>query len=224
MATNQDSLQYDFSGGAAQQPAGGPSSWIPVSSQVPLSDTAAVPVQSPPSDDSHYKGLHPVAAFFHAFFKALAIILFFFGSLLFSTITCFIIIVLLLSIDFWVTKNVTGRLLVSLRWWSEVREDGSSTWMFESATDEESRVNSYDRWFFWIVLGGNTAVWLLLLILNFLSLSNLPITMTGFILGCVNIVGYAKCRREKGRLADVMLRQAAQRPEFIQKAAQAVFS
>lgn len=38
----------------------------------------------------------------------------------------------LLSIDFWVVKNVTGRLLVGLRWWNFVDPDGNSTWKFES--------------------------------------------------------------------------------------------
>ncbi len=44
----------------------------------------------------------------------------------------FLTIVLLLAVDFWTVKNVTGRLLVGLRWWNKVDEDGTSTWMFES--------------------------------------------------------------------------------------------
>ena len=44
----------------------------------------------------------------------------------------FLTIVLLLALDFWTVKNVTGRLLVGLRWWNKVDEDGTSTWMFES--------------------------------------------------------------------------------------------
>ncbi len=44
----------------------------------------------------------------------------------------FLVIVLLLALDFWTVKNVTGRLLVGLRWWNKVDNDGTSTWMFES--------------------------------------------------------------------------------------------
>jgi hypothetical protein len=44
----------------------------------------------------------------------------------------FIVEILLLSFDFWTVKNVTGRLLVGLRWWNEIKEDGSSEWIFES--------------------------------------------------------------------------------------------
>ena len=38
----------------------------------------------------------------------------------------------MLSFDFWVVKNVTGRLLVGLRWWNYIDEDGKSQWMFEA--------------------------------------------------------------------------------------------
>ena len=44
----------------------------------------------------------------------------------------FLTVVLLLAFDFWTVKNVTGRLLVGLRWWNKVDEDGTSTWMFEA--------------------------------------------------------------------------------------------
>jgi hypothetical protein len=34
--------------------------------------------------------------------------------------------------DFWTVKNVTGRLLVGLRWWNYVDEEGKSIWVFEN--------------------------------------------------------------------------------------------
>lgn len=49
-----------------------------------------------------------------------------------SFITNFVVIVLLLSFDFWTVKNVSGRLMVGLRWWNYVDEDGNSHWVFES--------------------------------------------------------------------------------------------
>lgn len=45
----------------------------------------------------------------------------------------FIVCVLLLALDFWTVKNVSGRLLVGLRWWNEIMPDGSSEWRFECA-------------------------------------------------------------------------------------------
>lgn len=49
-----------------------------------------------------------------------------------SFVVRFIITVLLVGADFWTVKNVTGRLLVGLRWWNSIDEDGNSVWHFES--------------------------------------------------------------------------------------------
>ena len=49
-----------------------------------------------------------------------------------SYVNLFITCVLLLACDFWTVKNVTGRLMVGLRWNSVVEEDGRTTWKFES--------------------------------------------------------------------------------------------
>ena len=56
-------------------------------------------------------------------------------------IELFLTIVLLLAFDFWTVKNVTGRLLVGLRWWNKVEEDGTSAWVFESR-----KVSDVDSW------------------------------------------------------------------------------
>lgn len=50
-----------------------------------------------------------------------------------SALTIFISVVVFVAFDFWTVKNVSGRLMVGLRWWNEVLEDGSSHWIFESA-------------------------------------------------------------------------------------------
>jgi hypothetical protein len=44
----------------------------------------------------------------------------------------FVVTVFLLALDFWTVKNVSGRILVGLRWWNEVDEQGESVWHFES--------------------------------------------------------------------------------------------
>lgn len=42
-------------------------------------------------------------------------------------------------------KNVSGRLLVGLRWWNEVTEEGESLWKFESLDVEvRRRIRSSD--------------------------------------------------------------------------------
>ncbi|KAK3705198.1 hypothetical protein QZH41_013996 [Actinostola sp. cb2023] len=76
---------------------------------------------------------HPLVAFFHVFFRVSAVIAYLLcGWFSDSFITNFVVIVLLLSFDFWTVKNVSGRLLVGLRWWNFVDEDGNSHWVFES--------------------------------------------------------------------------------------------
>ena len=74
-----------------------------------------------------------MAALFHVVFRLAALIFYFISYFINSGfITVFVINVLLLSFDFWVVKNVTGRLLIGLRWWNYIDEDGKSQWMFES--------------------------------------------------------------------------------------------
>lgn len=56
----------------------------------------------------------------------------------------------MLAFDFWTVKNVSGRLLVGLRWWNEIKDDGSNEWVFESK--ENRTVNATDSRMFWFIL------------------------------------------------------------------------
>jgi hypothetical protein len=49
-----------------------------------------------------------------------------------SFIASFVTVILLLSMDFWTVKNITGRLMVGLRWWNYIDDNGISHWVFES--------------------------------------------------------------------------------------------
>ncbi|KAJ3091722.1 Golgi apparatus membrane protein TVP23 A [Quaeritorhiza haematococci] len=76
---------------------------------------------------------HPVALIFHLLFRIAAVVMYLLGVYVISSyVLVFVIIILLLSFDFWTVKNVTGRLLVGLRWWNEIKDDGSNVWIFES--------------------------------------------------------------------------------------------
>ena len=90
---------------------------------------------SAPSSPSPPSQRHPVASFFHVAFKLAALVTYvtcewFETHFVLNFVTC----VLLLAGDFWVTKNVSGRLLVGLRYWNEIDDAGVSTWRFESRT------------------------------------------------------------------------------------------
>jgi len=56
----------------------------------------------------------------------------------------FVITVLLAALDFWVVKNVSGRILVGLRWWNEINDLGESVWRFE-CLDQEVRIACFTQ-------------------------------------------------------------------------------
>ena len=64
--------------------------------------------------------------------------------------------------------NPTFRLLVGLRWWSEIKDDGSEEWLFESK-DQNYSPNSVDSAFFWTAQLAGSGVWIFFLVLNILS-------------------------------------------------------
>ena len=104
---------------------------------------------------------HPVPALFHLLFKTLAIVTYMFGNWVsHSFVNIFIICVLLLAFDFWTVKNVTGRLMVGLRWNSVVEEDGSTTWRFQ-AQEEGLTSTSLDVAVFWVGLFAPGIIWVL---------------------------------------------------------------
>ena len=56
----------------------------------------------------------PWVAFFHFFFRISALVVYLFGTQFSSSfIGVFVTVILLLSLDFWTVKNVSGRIMVS---------------------------------------------------------------------------------------------------------------
>lgn len=144
---------------------------------------------------------HPVATFFHLAFRSLALISYLFCNFVFHagfTLT-FIIVVMLLAADFWTVKNVSGRLMVGLRWWNKVNEDGSTEWVFESRKGgtEKHHLQSESN-IFWIAMGTSTLFWGLLFIKNLLgfSLEWMVVCAVGIFLNSANLYGYVKCRKD----------------------------
>eukprot|EP00741_Cyanophora_paradoxa_P010967 tig00020553_g10601.t1 len=153
-----------------------------------------------PAAPSKYKytGSHPIAATFHVLFKASALFMYMFSSLFTdSFVTNFVIITLLLAFDFWTVKNVTGRLLVGLRWWNEVKEDGSNEWIFESA-GETKTISSSDKTIFWGALLIAPGLWGLFAFtcLFTFKFQWLTVVILALVLNCANVVGYVKCNKD----------------------------
>lgn len=86
-----------------------------------------------PNAPTRKKFRHPMAVFFHLVFKISAVVIYLFGSAFGSEfLGLFVALVFLISADFWVVKNITGRLLVGLRWWNYIDDEGQSHWVFEN--------------------------------------------------------------------------------------------
>jgi len=154
---------------------------------------------------------HPISIFFHLAFKIAAVtsylLLYFFVN---SYVINFVVVVTLLAFDFWTTKNVTGRLLVGLRWWNEVKEDGTNEWIFESLEDK-SILNGKEVLIFWGALFVTPVIWGLLAIVNIFkfSVTWLIIVVIALILSFANIYGFFKCARDsKNRLKAYAQEQA----------------
>ncbi|XP_010001584.1 PREDICTED: Golgi apparatus membrane protein TVP23 homolog A [Chaetura pelagica] len=141
---------------------------------------------------------HPLATFFHLFFRVSAIVTYLFCDWFSNSfVACFVTILLLLSFDFWSVKNVTGRLLVGLRWWNQIDEDGKSHWMFEAkrvptivtSTEAEARI-------FWLGLIICPVIWTVFFFSTLFSLKLkwLALVIAGISLQTANLYGYIHCK------------------------------
>eukprot|EP00121_Abeoforma_whisleri_P003692 Awhi_evm1s3324 len=104
---------------------------------------------------------------------------------------------MLLSFDFWTVKNVTGRLLVGLRWWNHVRSDGTSKWIFESRKDNY-QVNALESTIFWTTIYVTPVIWgfFFFTALIGLKFSWLTIVSVALMLNVANVIGYNKCQND----------------------------
>eukprot|EP01138_Halocafeteria_seosinensis_P009581 gb/GECG01009791.1/.p1 GENE.gb/GECG01009791.1/~~gb/GECG01009791.1/.p1 ORF type:complete len:301 (+),score=33.13 gb/GECG01009791.1/:1-903(+) len=145
---------------------------------------------------------HPVAAVFHLLFKFAAVLVYLFcGWFSSNFVMIFVVCILLLAADFWAVKNVTGRLLVGLRWWNRIQEDGSNEWIYESHPDVSRRVPTIDKRIFWWSTYFCAAAWSLFAFVALvrLSLDWLVVCFVALALTVSNLIGYIKCSKEARR-------------------------
>uniref|UniRef100_A0A8C4X9W0 Golgi apparatus membrane protein TVP23 homolog n=1 Tax=Erpetoichthys calabaricus TaxID=27687 RepID=A0A8C4X9W0_ERPCA len=151
--------------------------------------------------DNEFWG-HPIASFFHLFFRISAIIIYLFCDWFSkSFVACFVVIIILLSCDFWSVKNVTGRLLVGLRWWNQIDEDGRSHWVFEAkkVMTQENHTNSSteaEARIFWLGLIICPLIWTVFFFSTLFSLKVkwMALVIAGISLQCANLYGYIRCK------------------------------
>ena len=123
----------------------------------------------------------------------------FLNSIIDNSILIFIIVIIISSIDFWMVKNICGRLLVGLRWWNDFKDDGTEVWIFESYDSPERKPNSVDSAFFWTSQLVGCLMWAILLLVDILGLKLYwaLVSGTAVVLNGVNFFGFYKCRGGK---------------------------
>lgn len=138
---------------------------------------------------------HPVALGFFLLFKVAALLTYLFGLLFTDNfILIFVFVILLLAADFWTTKNISGRLLVGLRWWNETSEAGESVWVFESA-DPSRAINATDSRFFWWGMYAVPVLWIGFAIIAVIRLHFIWLTLVviAITLSIANTLAFSRC-------------------------------
>jgi hypothetical protein len=158
--------------------------------------------------DPNAKPGHPLARIFHVVFKGAALAIYLTASILkWDFIKAFIVIILLLAADFWTVKNISGRLLVGLRWWNDIKPDGTSTWVFESAP-KNRHIDSSDSRVFWLGLYLTPIIWIVLGVSALFTPLWLLVDIIALLMSGANTWGYWKCSKDsKKRLQQFIASQ-----------------
>lgn len=90
----------------------------------------------------------------------------------------FLSVVICAACDFWTVKNVSGRLLVGLRWWTTIDETGQEKWFFESH-DTKLANSAFDSTVFWYTQIAATGLWGFFLAWKLLTILQLGLFWVG---------------------------------------------
>ncbi|KAH7715647.1 hypothetical protein AAVH_16954 [Aphelenchoides avenae] len=155
---------------------------------------------------------HPFVVLAHVGFRASAIFFYVFANIFaVSFIIQFLVILTLLSADFWTVKNITGRLLVGLRWWNFVDAEGQNHWKFESSKvrsrpwkvvhergqfQNPERFDAFERRIFWGALVAAPFMWVLLVSIAFITFKWewMVVALLGASMTLANLYGYFRCK------------------------------
>lgn len=156
------------------------------------------------------KSSHPLVVLFHLIGKTLPILVYIFGSLFLSYTARFILTILLIAFDFYVTKNICGRILVQLRWWYDNKGHNGNMFpfIFESYKQYPNHGdlvrNPIDVKIFWWSFYLTSVIWSLLTFLCFFSFEflQLLLTLVAVFLTNYNIYGFHLCNRWEPNAGD----------------------
>ncbi|CAD8056237.1 unnamed protein product [Paramecium sonneborni] len=144
-------------------------------------------------DDSH-----PVMWLLHILLKACA----FFSYLLLGYIIQnmfyeMIILLICHGVDFYLVKNVTGRYLIGVRWYTDLSFHGQEIYKYEFYNKGE--VNAIDSTVFWYCQFGSSCLWAFFVFANIFQFGFIDIFLAGIgaCLNWINLWGYYKGSQEQ---------------------------
>lgn len=149
---------------------------------------------------------NPTICLTHLVFKLSAIMTYILGGWFLNSITIFIFVSTFSVLDFWVVKNITGRILAGLRWWRIIDEEGKEKWIFESH-DEDLKNNKIDGIFFWYGQIFATLFWICMTFIKILTLSPFWVILSSASFGLTgtNLYAYYMCRKDyKKKLNNIL--------------------
>ncbi len=163
---------------------------------------------------------HPFICLFTLLFKITSITFFLIGFGIKISII-YLITVIFGAIDFWITKNLSGRYLVGLRWWNEINEKREEIWIFESK-NEKKETNS-DTIIFWVSIYVYPIIWLIISFFKMVYIfenggGKFVVSIINLVFAMTNLYGYFKCSKEQqnkiksfgGKLAVNALKKGAE--------------
>lgn len=148
----------------------------------------------------------------HFFFRIAAILIYFFCTwFTYSFVVPFVLVLISISFDFWFVKNISGRVLVGLRWSSYTDEEGQTRWHFDSRPSPSEpadgvsltrrelayrALQANDARLFWAALVATPVIWGVFLLAAVFSLHFRWALVSGISLGmsAVNLYGFLRCR------------------------------
>jgi len=157
---------------------------------------------------------HPGICFLHLFFKVSGVFSYvFLGFILRSTLLNFLMVFCSIVLDFWISKNISGRYLVGLRWWSTHNDEtGEEEWDFESY-DFDLNFSQIDTTVFWWGICAHTIFWAIMFAIKVLGLNFLwgLLTFIGILLNGTNVWAFYKCSQHHKEKMMNLLRIISQR-------------
>ena len=155
------------------------------------------------------KSRNPLVALVTVTLKLLSILSFLFTSIFTSNEALVMTtVILLIAADFWYTKNISGRILVGLRWWNNYdKETQGNIWKFESKN--EIKESNVDRKTFWISLYGFAALWVILFVWESIAFNFTWafLCLISMVISGINVVGFFKCSKIQQKKAGLIAKK-----------------